>query len=123
MAGKCIGAAQRKPCHHGHSPHESESAAKAYILLILTDSHLGVLQQHADKAANDTIITELLKAAKKLEVKYLDEIEQRLIILANDDQEMLRAIDVKMEERIRQARRETIVTLFLFCWLHLRCVC
>jgi curved DNA-binding protein CbpA len=91
----------------------SQKALQAYILLILTDSHLGVLEQHADKEANETIITELLKATKKLEVRYLDEIEQRLIILANRDAAMLQAIDTKMEERIRQARREKLLPYFI----------
>ena len=91
----------------------SQKALQAYILLILTDSHLGVLQQHADQIANNTIIAELLKATKKLEVKYLDEIEQRLITLANGDEDMLQAIDIKMEERIRQARKEKLLPYFI----------
>ena len=100
----------------------SQRALQAYILLILTDSHLGVLEQHADKAANDTIITELLKATKKLEVQYLDEIEQRLITLANGDTDMLQAIDVTMEERKREVRREQLLPYFILLITLVLCV-
>jgi t-SNARE complex subunit (syntaxin) len=100
----------------------SQKALLAYILLILTDSHLGVLEQHADMTANATIVTELLKASKKLEVRYLDEIEQRLITLANGDPAMLQAIDAKMEERIRQARKEKLLPYFILLITLLLCV-
>ena len=100
----------------------SQKALQAYILLILTDSHIGVLEQHADTAVNNIVITELLKATKKLEVKYLDDIEQRLIILANGDTEMMQAIDDKMEERIRAARREKLLPYFILLVTLVLCV-
>jgi molecular chaperone DnaJ len=100
----------------------SQRALQAYILLILTDAHLGVLLQHADQTANNTIVAELLKATKKLEVKYLDQIEERLIIIANGNEDALRAIDAKMEERIRQARRETLLPYFILLVTLMLCV-
>jgi curved DNA-binding protein CbpA len=90
----------------------SQGALQAYILLILTDAHLAILKQHRDKTS-ETIIKELLKATQKLEVQYLDEIEQRLILLAGDDKPMLDAIDEQMEERIRKARREKWLPWFV----------
>ena len=91
----------------------SQRALQAYILLILSDAHLGILQQHNDKETNKTIITEVLKAAKKLEVKYLDEIEQRLIILAGNDNEIRQVIDAKIEERKRSALLEKLLPYFV----------
>lgn len=91
----------------------SQRALQAYILMILTDSHLGVLQQAADTPANTTIITELLKATEKLQVKYLDEIEQRLILLAGNDHDMLQAIDEHVEERMRKARWDKRLPYFV----------
>ena len=91
----------------------SQRALQAYILLILSDAHIGVLQQHADQKTNHAIIKGLLKASKKLEVKYLDEIEHRLIILANGDSAILESIDAIMEARIREARREKLLPYFI----------
>ena len=91
----------------------SQRALQAYILLILTDAHLGVLQQGADQSANNTVIVELLKATKKLEVKYLDEIQQRLFKLANSDTDILQAINDRIEERIAQERREKLLPYFI----------
>ncbi len=91
----------------------SLQALQAYILLILTDAHLGILQQEADKDINNTIITEILKATHKLKINYLPEIEQRLIVLAAGNEEMLQAIDDHVEERMRKARRETLLPYFI----------
>ena len=87
----------------------SQKALKEYILLILSDSHLGVLQQAADIDSNSTIILELINATEKLHVSYLAEIEQRLIIIANGDRELLKAIDEHVEERVREARRDKLL--------------
>lgn len=91
----------------------SQKALQAYILLILSDSHLGVLLQGGEREVNHKIINELLRASEKLEVKRLNEIEQRLVTLANGDNEMLQAIDSHMDVRIRQARRERLLPYFV----------
>jgi molecular chaperone DnaJ len=101
----------------------SQKSLQAYILIILTDAHLGVLQQHNDKQTNRSIITEILKAVKKLEVKYLDEIEQRLIILAGSDEEMLQAIDHKIEDRKRNAVFEKLLPYFIIVVTLALCLC
>ena len=87
----------------------SQKALEAYILLILSDSHLGVLQQAQDADSNNAIISELIKATEKLQVRYLGEIEQRLIIIANGDRALLAAIDEHVEERVREARRDKLL--------------
>ena len=87
----------------------SQKALKEYILLILSASHLGVLQQAADTESNSTIILELINATEKLHVNYLAEIEQRLITIANGDRTLLKAIDEHIEERVREARRDKLL--------------
>jgi len=87
----------------------SQKALKAYILLILSDAHLGILEQANDPIANETIINGIIKASQKLEVKYLYEIEQRLKIIAAGNNLMLQAIDEHMENRIRKARNEKLL--------------
>ena len=100
----------------------SQGALQAYILLILTDSHLAVLQQYADKQTNNTIISELLKATHKLKVMYLDKIEQRLVMIAAGDTEMLEAIDEHIEERMRVARREQLLPFIVLAITLALCV-
>jgi len=91
----------------------SQRALQAYILLILADQHLGILLHEKDLESNTTIITELIKATKRLEVRYLDEIEQRLVTLANGDEKLLETIDIKMEERIRRYKWEKMLPYFV----------
>jgi molecular chaperone DnaJ len=101
----------------------SQRALQAYILLILTDSHLGVLQQHGDKDVNHTITIEILKASTKLEVRYLDPIEQRLVVLADGDTAILDAIYTTMDARIRKARQEKLLPYIVFAITLILCIC
>jgi hypothetical protein len=91
----------------------SQSALQAYIMLIVEDAHLAILLEHKDLSANHAIIAEILKATKKLEVNYLDAIERRLIILADNNDEMLQAIDDKIEERKRKALIDKFLPYFV----------
>ncbi len=104
----------------------SQGALQAYILLILSEGHISVLQHRNDKESTATVINELLKATQRLEAKYLEEIEQRLITLANSDTAMQQAIDTHIEERMKQARQEKmypyvviIITLALCLFMYL----
>jgi molecular chaperone DnaJ len=103
----------------------SPGTLKAYILLILTDAHLGVLQQ-GDKEINRTIITEIIKSTGKLDARYLDEIIHRLNILASGDAEMINTISDYAEKRNRKALAEKlypyiilVVTLALCVFMYL----
>ncbi len=87
----------------------SQHALEQYILLILEDAHLAILLQAQETTLNHTIIRELLKSSKKLDVKRLGEIERKLIVLAADDKEMFAAIDQQMEERIRKAQWDRLL--------------
>jgi molecular chaperone DnaJ len=87
----------------------SHNALRAYMLLILSDSHLGVLKQANEHETNTTIVNELLKAAAHLPVRYLPEIEERLLTIAGDDPAMIAAINYALESRIRKARKEQLL--------------
>jgi molecular chaperone DnaJ len=104
----------------------SQRALQAYILLIITDAHIGVLQQANDKTVNETIVQEVLKATGKLQVNYLDEIYSRLLIIAADDPGSMQAIQANAKERTRRARQEKmfpyiiiLVTLALCLFMYL----
>ena len=104
----------------------SQRALYAYILLILSDAHLGVLQQSADEQANKTIIDEVLVATEKLQIQYLDEIMQRLAILAAEDKATIHDIQNTIKERTIRARQEKLfpyivmlITLALCIFMYL----
>ena len=104
----------------------SQRALQAYILLILSDSHLAVLQQEQQKETNNSIITELIKASEKLHIEFLDEIERRLVMLADNNETYLQAIDEHIEARKRDARRDKLfpyvvaaITLALCVFMYL----
>ena len=104
----------------------SQRALQAYILLILTDAHIGVLQQSGDKTAIDTIIIEMIKATQKLQLQYMDEISRRLVILAGEDREMAASILGTIKDRNRRARRDKLfpyivilITLVLCIFMYL----
>lgn len=101
----------------------SQRALQSYILLILEDAHIAILQQYNDASATHAVINEILIASKKLDVTYLDPIEERLQLLAGKDDEMLQAIDLKMEERIRKARWEKILPYFIIIITLALCLC
>ncbi len=101
----------------------SQKALRAYILMILTDAHMAILQQYNDARANNAIIIEILKAVKRLEIKYLDEIEQRLILLAGNNTDMLQAIDNKIEERKRNALFDKMLPYFIIIITLVLCIC
>jgi len=101
----------------------SQRALQAYILLILTDAYLGVLLQHNDVTINETITREILKATKNLEVKYLDEVEQRLILLAAGNVTILQEIDDLMNERMRKERYEKLFPFIVLLITLVLCAC
>ncbi len=87
----------------------SQGALQDYILLILSDSHLAVLQLEQDITTNAAIVEALITATEKLHIKYLQEIEQRLVLVANNDTSILQAIDEHIEDRMRDARRDKLL--------------
>jgi len=100
----------------------SQRALQQYILLILSDAHLGLLLQHNDTTTNTTIIQELLRASKQMEIQYLREIDERLVTLAAKDTALQMAITTFMESRMRKARQERLQPYFIILITVLLCV-
>lgn len=63
----------------------SHGALKDYILLILSDAHIAVLRRFNDEEKNAAIITEITKAMRWLELKYVAEIVPHLQQITDDD--------------------------------------
>jgi hypothetical protein len=84
----------------------SQTALQAYILLILNDSHLGVLLQQNDRPLITDVTKELLLATEKLELRYLHKITQRLNLLCAGNEEQLALITENTNAREQKARLE-----------------
>lgn len=87
----------------------SHRALQSYILLILSDAHIGVLHQYADKVTNHLIINEIMKATKHMEIQYLDDIIARLHIVASGDEDMIETIDDFAAEQKKVARQQQLL--------------
>lgn len=101
----------------------SPGALKAYILLILSDAHIGILKQQADKAANETIVKEIVHATRKLNAKYLPEIMQRLTLIAGEDRHMVDNIRTIEEEREKKATMEKLYPYIVLVITLALCLC
>jgi curved DNA-binding protein CbpA len=86
----------------------SQQTLQTYMLMILTDAHLGILQREDDKQTNKSIIQELLKAASRLEIHYLDAILKGLDVVAGNDDETKQNIAAYATAREKQARKEKL---------------
>ena len=101
----------------------SQKTLQAYILLILSDPHLNILLQQNEPEVNKTIITELLSATEKLEVKYLDEIRHRLLLLAGNNHELKQMINNDIEQRKRKAFYDQFLPYFIILVTIALCIC
>lgn len=100
----------------------SHSSLKDYILLILSDSHMAVLMQYNNTEANNRIISELLKASRKLELRYMREVAKRLTLLANDDESLLLQIYNQLKAREKHEQRDRYMPLIIALITLLLCV-
>ncbi len=83
----------------------SQGTLQAYILLILADANLGVLQLENDRPTNNVIIKEILKASDKLEHRYLNDILKGLVVVAGSDAAARQTISNYADDRARQEKR------------------
>lgn len=84
----------------------SQRTLQAYILLILSDAHIGVLLRDGDKAVRSAIVSELLKATTLLEIGYLNDVLRGLWLIAGTDADMRKDIADNAEARRKQYLKE-----------------
>lgn len=85
----------------------SHGALKDYILLILSDAHIAVLRQYNDTEINRAIILEIIKAMRWIELKYAEEIEPHLILVASDD-EQKKLVENYLDQRESQVLQQKL---------------
>ena len=100
----------------------SHSSLRDYVLLILSDSHMAVLQQHRDTDVNHQIIIELLMATARLEFRYMPGIAERLVLLADKDVELLQLIYKHMEALSKDEKRDKYMPFIIVIITLLLCV-
>ncbi len=100
----------------------SQQALQAYILLILSDAHLGVLHKEGTKSVNDEIVTEIIKATSRLEVEFLGDILSRLYIVAAEDAATQLTIDTYRARRAKERRRELLFPYIILVITLVLCV-
>ncbi|MBL7682810.1 MAG: DnaJ domain-containing protein [Flavipsychrobacter sp.] len=99
----------------------SHSALYDYIMLLLGDSHMAILQQ--DAVMNTAIVNELLHSTHHLKHQYMLPLADRMAKLVPADNELLHAIYKQQRRSYRQAVWEKylpviiILTTLLLCCL------
>lgn len=91
----------------------SHRSLSDYVFLILSDSHMAILQKNGDNGINSQIINEILIAIEHLHVQYLDAISQRLMELAGADNTILDFIFKTIEERKKRAKISMWMPLYI----------
>lgn len=84
----------------------SQGTLQAYMMMILADAHLGILQTENDTTTNRHIVGELLKASDRLEYGRLHDVLSTLHIVAGNDVDAAQMISGYSAERKRQDMRD-----------------
>ena len=100
----------------------SHRSLSEYILLLLSDAHMAVLQQQQTNEVNEDIIKEVLVATRNLQYQYLESITSRLKILARSDNTIIEFIDSNIKERKKAASWDKYMPLFVIIITLLLCV-
>jgi hypothetical protein len=80
----------------------SHGALQQYILMILTEAHINLLNQSRDPHYSSEIINEILTACHTLDQKYLNAIEKKLLQV-NTNQEQQKTVNKYFEHREKKA--------------------
>jgi curved DNA-binding protein CbpA len=91
----------------------SHSALSDYIFLLLSDSHMAILQQADEREINKQIINELLKASANLKYQYMDAIAARMVQLAGTDNELHASIYAHVRGRRHESTWEKYLPLII----------
>ncbi|PQJ08855.1 hypothetical protein CJD36_022180 [Flavipsychrobacter stenotrophus] len=99
----------------------SQRALQEYILLILTDAHIGVLRHFGDEEKNSAIRAEVMKATHWLGIQYLDVIVAQML-KTTDDIDQQRDIYQFYKGREKQAKQRQLLPLVIVLITILLCV-
>jgi molecular chaperone DnaJ len=81
----------------------SHNALHDYVFLLLSDSHMAILQQTNEAASNQMIAQELLMSTRHLEYEYMKPVCDRIALLVPGDSVMLSAIYKQQQHSYRRS--------------------
>jgi molecular chaperone DnaJ len=93
-----------------------------YIFLLLSDSHIAVLQEYDEKHINREIIAAILTSIKRLQVEYVTDVAARLETLADNDSMLIKTIHDAVSERKRQTKANKVLPVIAIIITILLCV-
>lgn len=100
----------------------SHTALHDYIMLLLSDAHLAILQQHADEELNRKIAAEILRATASLKSPYIQQVATRLSQLAEGDNELLTDIYHVQQRRLQAEKRNSMIPYVVIAITILLCL-
>lgn len=86
-------------------------ALKDYILRLVDDDNITMLQECGDNSLTDSVIKMILEATKGLKYIYMQPVADRLRVIAGSD--MYPAIDSALRSRKKQAQWDNLKPLFI----------
>ncbi len=100
----------------------SQAALYEYTLLLLSDTHLAILNKVADKEINKQILREMLRALNGMQYRYFHDISGRLTMLAGDNTILLLQIDRELARKAREMQWQRIKPWMILMVALLLCV-
>jgi len=82
----------------------SHRSLRDYVLMILSDAHIGILLSANAKTINDRIVSEILKATRSLDEEYLDDIAAPLRSIASAEWQQY--LQQEISERKKRAQQQ-----------------
>ena len=100
----------------------NHTALQDYLMLLLSDEHLSILQKTGTEQLCSDIIREVLICVKKLRVSLVRPVANRLVLLAGQDDGLLQHIERTLQARERSVQIDRWFPWFLILVLILLCI-
>lgn len=105
-----------------HSPDINHKVLHDYVMLLLSDIHVAVLEQENDDTLNEEIIKNIALAVKKIDHRLFQNIHQRLSLLTKNNQDMQTHLKEALQRRDKEARHEKWLPYIVFATVLLLCL-
>lgn len=99
----------------------NHSALHDYILLLLSDSHLAVLEQEQNAVTNQQITEEILTAIRNIRFEYFSDLMQRMSLLAVNDKALQQRLSHEYLRRRKEDRGERLLPIIVIVITLLLC--
>ncbi len=93
-----------------------------YVHLLLSDSHLAVINNEQDNGIRKEMIRELLLSLKGLKLSYYESLKPRLLMLADTDEQLCSLVNQTFRKRKKETTWEQYLPLLIITITILLCV-